>query len=1149
MKKLLMFALLVFWVVPCFAQVDTAWVRRYNGPVNYWDQARAIAVDGSGNVYVTGRSAQDSTYPIPYSDYATIKYYANGDTAWVRRYNGPGNGNDWAYAIAVDGSGNVYVTGGSVGSVTSSDYATVKYYPNGDTAWVRTYNGPGNSSDGACDIAVDGSGNVYVTGTSFGSGTDRDYTTIKYVQNTIAIVGTVKDASTQQNLNAVLVETLQGDIVKGSDNTNNAGQYTIPNLAPGTYEVRASKTGYETQSVFNQTAIPGGTITVDFQLTPLPTTGTITGNVSEASKGPLSGVIVCALQNGTEVARYTTGTDGLYSFPNLPEGVYDLEVCKENYVTQTSKGIAVQSGMSTTQDYVVSKGQILLYDNFDDGVPDGWNVIEGSCNWQISSGCYSTGSLNGNRVWCITSRGDDGWRNYSLDVWVRGNAGVDKVVAFRVQDPDNFYAVNLRGLWNGSQEITLNKMSNGLFFADIEHVSFQNQQNVWYYLRIEILAGRVTIFVNGQQKIQWQDDGTTYGRVIASGKVALCGWTGDAGVNDVSFDNVIVYRKGLGGFVVTRDGYSFPNFADPDQYDDQEWSDFVDAFGPEDIYAENGDVLKQAYYFFLANYLGDNIGLCGGFSFSSILFFAKELDLSQEAAALGQAQIPASVYEIERTPEVEHFLERYHWYVRSEEIAEVASLAPQGQSVEGFGVLSQNHQMGNPEAYALLLSNKGNWNHVVVADVPEVNPENPDEWFIYVYDPRHPGESTNRVIIHASQQSWNYSDWINTPDVPDADKTFWWIPYSAFSGPVKPYPLSASELRTYEEIERAIQEFICAEFIDPFGHLLGCTAEGYKNEIPGAVLIPQWGNLSDSICLTSYSLPANLPVTVYMHATDSGQYSYSHFFNDDLFMIESRMNANGSLDQIVYMDSLNRLTYNTNDSSKHCAFTWIKRLPNRKAEHIFKIKNTSISQLDTTIIKVDSALTSIKYANFGAPKVYDLELERTGYNAGHYLFTNLPIHANETHILTPSNWENLDSTEMTVKIDHDNNGTIDDTLVVVNQYYHYICFDSDSDGFGDPGHPENNCLVDNCPTIYNPYQEDTDGDGIGDACEFIRGDANRDGVINSADVVYLINYLFVGGPAPVSWQAGDANCDGKINSADVAYLINYLFIGGPEPGC
>jgi PKD repeat protein len=63
------------------------------------------------------------------------------------------------------------------------------------------------------------------------------------------------------------------------------------------------------------------------------------------------------------------------------------------------------------------------------------------------------------------------------------------------------------------------------------------------------------------------------------------------------------------------------------------------------------------------------------------------------------------------------------------------------------------------------------------------------------------------------------------------------------------------------------------------------------------------------------------------------------------------------------------------------------------------------------------------------------------------------------------------------------------------------------------------------------------------------GDVNRDCVVNIADVVYLINYLYIGGTAPEPWQTGDVNCDGTINVSDVVYLINYLFIGGPPPGC
>ena len=179
-KKLFILGILLMVSVPVFAQsVDTAWVRRYNGPGNDEDGANAIVVDGSGNVYVTGYSYGSGTD----DDYATIKYYPDGDTAWVRRYNGPGDSTDYACGIAVDGSGNVYVTGASGVSGTYLDYATMKYYANGDTAWVRRYNGPGNAWDLATAIVVNASGIVYVTGHSYGSGTDDDYATIRYDLN------------------------------------------------------------------------------------------------------------------------------------------------------------------------------------------------------------------------------------------------------------------------------------------------------------------------------------------------------------------------------------------------------------------------------------------------------------------------------------------------------------------------------------------------------------------------------------------------------------------------------------------------------------------------------------------------------------------------------------------------------------------------------------------------------------------------------------------------------------------------------------------------------------------------------------------------------------------------------------------------------
>jgi parallel beta-helix repeat protein len=65
----------------------------------------------------------------------------------------------------------------------------------------------------------------------------------------------------------------------------------------------------------------------------------------------------------------------------------------------------------------------------------------------------------------------------------------------------------------------------------------------------------------------------------------------------------------------------------------------------------------------------------------------------------------------------------------------------------------------------------------------------------------------------------------------------------------------------------------------------------------------------------------------------------------------------------------------------------------------------------------------------------------------------------------------------------------------------------------------------------------------------LAGDCNADGVINSADIVYEINYVFKDGPECIPPEAGDVNCDGVENSADIVSKINYIFKGGPPPCC
>jgi hypothetical protein len=64
---------------------------------------------------------------------------------------------------------------------------------------------------------------------------------------------------------------------------------------------------------------------------------------------------------------------------------------------------------------------------------------------------------------------------------------------------------------------------------------------------------------------------------------------------------------------------------------------------------------------------------------------------------------------------------------------------------------------------------------------------------------------------------------------------------------------------------------------------------------------------------------------------------------------------------------------------------------------------------------------------------------------------------------------------------------------------------------------------------------------------YVCGDADASGGIDISDAVYLISYIFAGGPAPVPLLAGDANCDSSVDISDAVYLIAYIFAGGPAP--
>ena len=148
------------WVRKYDTDGEEVWTRTYNGLANDFDAGNGITVDGSGNVYVTGYE----TVTEEGMNIWVRKYDTDGNELWTRTYNGAANAVDYGQGIAVDGSGNVYVTGFETVFGERKNIWVRKYDTDGEEVWTRTYNGLANDFDAGNGITVDGSGNVYVTG-------------------------------------------------------------------------------------------------------------------------------------------------------------------------------------------------------------------------------------------------------------------------------------------------------------------------------------------------------------------------------------------------------------------------------------------------------------------------------------------------------------------------------------------------------------------------------------------------------------------------------------------------------------------------------------------------------------------------------------------------------------------------------------------------------------------------------------------------------------------------------------------------------------------------------------------------------------------------------------------------------------------------
>jgi hypothetical protein len=282
------------------------------------DGATSIVVDSTGNMYITGQTTSGNFYTTPSSyqgsqqgsdDAFVVKLDPNGSSLLYSTYLG-GTGSDLGSSIAIDNIGNAYISGqttspfpqvnsiqasfGGNGSLNYGDAFVAKLNPQGNALLFSTYLG-GDGDDGGTDIAVDDSGNVYITGTTNSA---ANYPIINPLQAHLSGPTDMFVAKIDTNTHKLLVSTYLG----GSNDDQGNG-IALDNLG-NAYIVGATDSSDFRAELPFQPSLNGSDDALIVKVSTVPSLD-LNAQISDMGGNPIISMDPCPVSGSCPPIRYT----------------------------------------------------------------------------------------------------------------------------------------------------------------------------------------------------------------------------------------------------------------------------------------------------------------------------------------------------------------------------------------------------------------------------------------------------------------------------------------------------------------------------------------------------------------------------------------------------------------------------------------------------------------------------------------------------------------------------------------------------------------------------------------------------------------------------------------------------------------------------
>jgi len=201
----------------------------------------------------------------------------------------------------------------------------------------------------------------------------------------------------------------------GSATTDSSGAYSFASVAPGTYSVTAAAVGFTSQTA-SVTVSSGATSTLDFQLGPASTPGTITGRVTNITTGGAVSGSTVSFSGGST----TADSSGNYTFTNVAPGTYNVTATHTGYFA-VAHSATVTSGATVTVNFALATGgKIAGTVTNAGGTPIAGAAVSitgGSISTTVNLTTSSTGGYNSN--WIPVG-------SYTVNVTASGHAAQSK---------------------------------------------------------------------------------------------------------------------------------------------------------------------------------------------------------------------------------------------------------------------------------------------------------------------------------------------------------------------------------------------------------------------------------------------------------------------------------------------------------------------------------------------------------------------------------------------------------------------------------------------------------------------------------------------------------------------------------------------------